>query len=87
MQDLMLLQNNLAVIFRSIVDITILDGVYLTNVPLATTTTFTHTLGRIPQGYILCDVSAATTIYRKAWTASTITLVTSSSATVSLWIF
>jgi hypothetical protein len=72
----------------SITDGTILDGVLLESVAIVTTgTAIDHTLGRQPRGWKVVDVDAAATIYRSAWSETTLTLVPSADCTVSLWVF
>lgn len=63
--------------------------VILNNVALAIgNNVITHGLGKIPTGWIILDVNAATTIYRSAaFNLTTITLNSSAVATVKLGVF
>lgn len=61
----------------------------LQNIALTTgTNIINHKLGRVQQGWILTDVNAAITVYRsKPFNATTLTLVSSGSATVNIAVF
>lgn len=48
--------------------------------------TFAHGLGRVPQYWTLLDLSAASTVYRTAWTATTISLTASAACNILLWL-
>lgn len=65
----------------------LLDGV-LVPITLATgSNVFSHKLGRLPQGWFFTDRNAATTVYRTAWTADSITFTASASLTGTIWVF
>lgn len=53
----------------------------------AATTAFVHGLTKTPQGWLVIDSDAATTLYRSAWDAQTITLVSSGAVNAVLWVF
>jgi hypothetical protein len=47
----------------------------------------THGLGRTPQYWQLTDLQGAVTVYRTAWNATTITLVTGSDVNVTVTVY
>lgn len=63
--------------------------VVLNNVVLAIgNNVITHGLGRVPTGWIIMDINAASTIYRSAaFNATTLTLNSSAIATIRLGVF
>lgn len=46
-----------------------------------------HTLGRVPDGWVLTDKSAGADIWRSAWTDASITLNASAAVNVSFFVF
>jgi hypothetical protein len=66
----------------------IVDGNLLTGIILQSgNNTINHKLGRQIQGWIICDINAAATIYRSAWSTEIIVLNSSAKVTVNLWVF
>ncbi len=67
----------------------LLAGLALKNQVLASgTTTFSHRLSRMQQGFIITDINAVANIYRAApFTSTTLTLHSSGAVTVSLWVY
>lgn len=51
--------------------------------------TYTHNLGRVPVGYIVCSLSTAMIVYTGgvAWTTSTISLRSSAIGTALIFVF
>ena len=49
--------------------------------------TVPHSLGRVPQGFIVVDKNAASDIYRTQWNASSIVLRASAIANVRIMLF
>ena len=46
-----------------------------------------HSLGQNPQGWLLTDTSADSTVWRDAWNDKSITLEASADTTIGIWIF
>ena len=88
-QDVELLQQNIKKFAKVLEDNPLLDGRLLEDVALnaAANTDINHGLGRVPRGWILTDQSAAATVYRVAWTTTTLTLLASGATTVDIWVF
>jgi hypothetical protein len=65
------------------------NGVQLNQVALTTTPTIIpHTLGQVPQGWIVSDLNADAVVFRTApLTSSTITLQATASCVVNLWVY
>lgn len=76
-------------LFRALQRCELLDGIFLESVVLgaATTTKIAHKLDRNIRGWIVCDRTAATDIYRDSSDTKFITLHSSAAATVRLWVF
>lgn len=87
--DLSRVQQNVEDVFKQILTSPILDGVLIENVIVGTSATaISHTLERLPRGYIVVSADKAATIYRTTWTPTTVSLVSSAATTtLSLWIF
>lgn len=82
------LQDSVALILNQVTKKTLIDGVHVKNVALATgSNRFNHTLGRQPEGWDVVDRDAAADIFRSAWDANTITLDASAPVTIAIWIF
>jgi hypothetical protein len=65
-------------------DVSILKNVQLKN----GTTTINHLLGAVQQGWFLVDIQGAATIYRsRPFNATTLTLTSNASVTVSIGVF
>ncbi len=68
----------------------ILNGNLLTNISLAASVplAINHLLPRMPQGWILIDNTADTSVWRtRDFSQYTITLEASADTTISLWVF
>lgn len=88
-QDVELLQQNVKKWTKILEDNPLLDGRLLEDIDLnaAANTNINHGLGRVPRGWVLTDQSAAATVYRVAWTNTTLTLLASAASTVDIWVF
>lgn len=88
-KDLMLLQTGWAQSLNPVIDNPLNHSVLLKNISLINgATVVNHLLGRMMQGWILCDVNAAATIYRSAsMNALTLTLTSNAACTVNLYVF
>lgn len=66
----------------------LLNGREFTGITLsATATKVSHGLGRVPRGWILTDISVATTVHRVSKDSRYLTLTAGADCTVSLWIY
>lgn len=74
---------------RTLEELPILRGRLLTSQAVGTSsTTIYHNLGRIPVGWLVVRRRASVTVYETgAATATTINLISSSAATLDIWIF
>lgn len=73
---------------QRVVDAGPLKGRQIDNVAVSTSpTAIAHGLGRQPRGWWIVDASAAADLHRAAWDERTITLISSASATVSVWVY
>lgn len=68
---------------NTLIDGVQIDGLIITTVGL----TLPHQLKRQPLGWFVVDTTAAATVYRSAWDDKNITLVSSATTTVSIWIY
>jgi len=92
--DLQRVQENAALAFKQVLEKELLDGIMVTATVAATATNISHTLGRLPLGFIVVDRQAVASgtegnIVRTAWTDRIITLKTTGTGAVplTLWIF
>ena len=67
----------------------LVQGQLIQNVSLKNgVTTIYHSLGQLPNGWILVDVNGTASIYRsQPFNAQTLTLTSNAAVTVSIWIF
>lgn len=66
----------------------ILQGRLIEDIAVTTATvTIDHKLGRTPRGWIICKKNADARVWETASTSRTITLDSSATVTVSIWIF
>lgn len=88
-RDLTLLQTNWAASLNPLLSNPLSSGLFLKSVALANgVTVINHLLGRMPQGWIVSDISGAATVYRSAvFTKLTLTLTSSAAVTVNLYVF
>lgn len=83
-------QDEVAAKVNDVLSSPLLNGKFLKAEVLkaASPVVVTHGLGRLPQGWIIIDRTAAATPWRSApSTKQTITLSTSADVTVALWVF
>lgn len=86
--ELSQVQNAIEQTLSPVLDSKILDGVLLTGVSVFTANTqISHTLGRIPLGYIIVGKSVFSDIKDVTRDSKTLTLVAEVSTVLSLWIF
>lgn len=86
--DITRLQDAVAEPIRQITSKSILDGVVVSDVSLASgNTTFNHKLGRKPIGYLVIKRSGAADIYDSDLTITSITVNSSAAITASFWVF
>ena len=64
-----------------------LNGIHFTEIEINTTLSLSHKLNRIPLGYIVTKKSADTNIWDTAIDDKTISLVSSVSVVIDLWVF
>lgn len=50
-------------------------------------TTVAHGLGRVPNGYFIADLTSGSTVFRTGWDATNLSLSSSVTTGVKLWIF
>lgn len=63
-------------------------GIFITGTTLKTgSNIISQNLTRVPVGFIITDITSASTIYRAAWDNATITLVASAPTKISLYLF
>ncbi len=76
---------------KDIANISLVSGVLLSDVSIATTATrVSHGLGRVPKGWFVVDRTADARVYRDSTGTERktfLTLKASAACTVSLWIF
>ncbi len=85
-----LAQTRWAGTLNPVLSLPILNGNQINNVDLDanTPTVINHLLQRMPQGWIVTDNMADTSIWRTAeWTTTSITLEASADTTISLWVY
>lgn len=84
-----LLQDRWATIINPVVNFAPNQGLLLKNIPLANgTTVINHKLQRMQQGWIIIDQDAAASIYRsQPLNDLTLTLHSSATCNISLWVF
>lgn len=84
--------NTIAPVLKSL----IVDGVLVKDIALVSgVNRVNHTLGRLPEGWIIVDRNTAATVFKTAPTtaantitdSSTISLTSSGTVTVSIWFF
>jgi hypothetical protein len=88
-KDLTLMQNKWISILNPVIAVPINSGVALLNVPLNVGVNVINTmLQRMTQGWFLTDLDAPATIYRSApFNSLTLSLTSSATCTVSLWVY
>ncbi|TXH54801.1 MAG: hypothetical protein E6Q97_10105 [Desulfurellales bacterium] len=73
---------------QRIVDAGPLKGRQIDNVAVGVSAvSISHGLGRTPRGWFVVDRNAACDLHRTAWDARTITIISSATATVSIWVY
>lgn len=63
------------------------NGTFITSALTAGDNIIKHTLQKVPTGFILTDIDAASTIYRVQYTNSTVTLNSSATANITMYLF
>lgn len=63
------------------------NGIFVTTTLKAGVNTINHNLGAVPQGFIVTDIDAASTIYRIAYAKATITLNASAPVNTIIYLF
>lgn len=88
-KDFRLMQDRWASLLNPVLRNPMVNGILLEDVTLAIgDNVINHRLGRTPQGWFLVDTDGATSIYRSApFSFLTLTLNSSATANVKLWIF
>lgn len=73
---------------QRVIDGGLLKGRLVQNVTIGTSATqVSHGLGRKPVGWFVVDNTVSCDLYRTAWDDRTITLTSSASVTISIWVF
>lgn len=86
-KELQKIQDNITTAITGIEAKPFLGGVLLSSVSLSSgTNQIAHTLGKRPTLWVICDLSAAATIYRTASDTKFLTLQASAPCTISLWV-
>lgn len=86
--DVMQLQNQVEQVLNPITKKEILDGVLLKDIIVTTAgIDVEHALLRQPLGWILVDNQADATVYRTFWSDRILTLSSSATTTISIWVF
>lgn len=84
-------QNAVGFVFQDIVSRRVLDGQIIKDVEINGSLSVDHKLGRVPNGYIVIFKDANVDIWdaqdSNIIPASTLDLVSSGPATISLWVF
>lgn len=89
-------QTNIANTLSPVLKSLIIDGVLVKDIELANgVNRVNHTLGRLPEGWIIVDRNSAATVFKTIPTSaantitdsSTISLTSSGAVTVSIWFF
>lgn len=88
-QTLMLMQKQWTSQLNPLLAVSLTQGSLLTNIKLINgASTFNHYLGKQMSGWMIADQNALASVYRSApLNSQTLTLTSSASVTVSLWIF
>lgn len=63
------------------------NGTFITSAVSTGNNIIKHNLQRVPTGFILTDIDAPTTIYRVQYTNSTVTLNSSATANLTMYLF
>lgn len=86
-KDLQKIQDNVTIAVTTIETKPFMGGVLLEAVTLASgSNQIAHTLQRRPRIWVICDSTAAATIYRTASDSNFLTLQSNAACTVSLWV-
>ena len=89
-------QTNIANTLSPVLKSLIIDGVLVKDIVLANgVNRVNHTLGRVPEGWLIVDRNTAATVFKTVPTSaantitdsSTISLTSSGAVTVSIWFF
>lgn len=81
-------QDRWATLLNPVISNEINQGTLLTDINLKSgSNVINHKLGRQPLGWIIVDQTASAEIYRTAWSNLTLTLNSSATASVALWVF
>lgn len=87
-QPLTLLQTQWASKIEPTLSLPQVQGVFVDAVLPAGTLTINHKLGRKPQGWQIMDIDSASVIYRsQPFNLLTLTLTSSASANVKIWVY
>ena len=81
------IQQNTLDFVNQFKDNPILTGIHLKNIEINTTLNLEHKLNRLPIGYIVTRRSADSTVWDTEITSDVISLVSSASVTIDLWVF
>lgn len=73
----------------SLQSVPLISGYQINSVALVANTpkTIPHSLGVIPEGWVVVDQNASASIWRQAWTSNSVTLEASANVTISFWIY
>ena len=87
-KDTQTIQINLKQYFQQFTDLTFLKGRAVNDIEVTTSTVVVdHKLGRQPIGWFIVDKSASGDVWRTAWNDKTITLDSSATTTINIWIY
>ena len=65
----------------------ILNRVELTGTIVTSGTKISHNLGRVPTGWVVVDKTVNADVYRVSWNNETITLASTATTEIKLWVF
>ena len=85
--EVLKLQSNVENALAPVLRVALLDGVTISAALASGDNEIAHGLGRVPQGYIIIDVDAAATIYRVSLSDKFLTLNSTATANIKLWIY
>jgi len=95
-KDLEQVQSNISNTIAPVLKSLVVDGVLVKDIVLASgVNRVNHTLGRLPEGWIIVDRNTAATVFKTVPTtaantitdSSTISFTSSGTVTVSIWFF
>jgi hypothetical protein len=87
-RDLQLIQSNIENAISQVISSALLNGRLINDISLVSgSNKVEHKLNRVPQGYIITEQNASTIVYASAKDDKFISLESSVTCKVSLWIF